>query len=149
MCDETYSDLITMFAERAHQAQALLEDVVDDYIDLLEDSTPTFSYIFITGIRSDGELMYAIEEQALYVSNGKITAKINAEAFTCYIEKCTGRVYLKPDGIAYQVGQHNVNHGSMYSFYKELQCRSFMREECLIAGASKKIKDIYDDAVIL
>lgn len=44
--------------------------------------------------------------------------------------------------------QHSINHGNMYAIYVELKCRNHMRELCKIAGASKSVSDIYEDAII-
>lgn len=91
--------------------------------------------------------MWAVEEQCLYVSNGKIV-KENNEAFTCYLKKCSGRVYLRQNGIAYKVKNHTIMHGSMYKTFMELKCRDEMRQGCMNAGASKSISDIYSEAVL-
>lgn len=59
--------------------------------------------------------MYATEEESLYVANGKLLSKEDAEAFTCYIKKCTARVYLRSNGYAYKVANYSIQHGSMYN----------------------------------
>lgn len=149
--DKKYLELCKKFGERSRHARLafntsdieLLEDDDDD--DCIPES---FHYIFIVGVRSDSELMWATEEENLYVSNGKIIAKEDAEAYTCYEKKCKGRVYLKQNGIAYKVHEHTIAHGSMYKTYIECICREMMRQECKNAGASKSITDIYNDAVI-
>lgn len=152
-CDAAYLQLCKSFAERSLHAKLAFDtscNLDDDCENVLDDSIPnSFCYEFIAGVRSDSELMWALEEEVLYMSNGKIVSRDDAEAFTCYVKKCSGRIYLKPNGVAYKVIEHSVQHGSMYSTYKQLQCRNYMREECKIAGASKSISDIYNDAVVM
>lgn len=153
-CDETYLDLCNQFAERSKRASLFAIDAINFSDDETEESfggvlPSSFHYIWIVGKRSDSELMWAVEEEILYVSNGKIIAKDQAEAFTCNVKGCTGRVYLKPDGVAFKVAEHSILHGSMYNTYMELQCRNYMREECKIAGASKSVTDIFEEAVLL
>lgn len=151
--DTAYLELCKNFAERARHAKLTFDiscNLDDDPDDVFDQTIPNnFCYEFSTGVRSDSELMWAMEEEVLYVSNGKIVSKDDAEASTCYVKECSGRVYLKPNGIAYKVIEHNIQHGSMYSTYQELQCRNYMRDECKIAGASKSLSDIYNDAVVM
>lgn len=151
-CDEDYLQLCKTFEERSRRANFSFNtqniDPLDD--EELNSLVPnSFHYTWIVGKRSGSELMWAVEEQVLYVSNGKIIVKDQAEAFTCYIKNCSGRVYLKPDGIAYKVAEHSIQHGNMHNLYVELNCRNFMRDECKSAGASKSITDIYEEAVLL
>lgn len=156
--DEAYLELCEKFAERSRHAKLAFDtsdnevfryDDDDDDDEELDDFVAnSFYYTLIVGLRSDSELMWAVEEENLYVSNGKIIAKDNAEAFTCYEKKCYGRVYLKPNGIAYKVHEHTIAHGSMYKIYTEFVCREMMRQECKTAGASKSITDIYNEAVV-
>lgn len=154
MCpiDEAYLKLCELFEEKAKHAKLCFNTDDDDenYSDNDGFSVPkNFHYTWTVGIRSNSELMWAVEEEILYVSNGKIVTKDGDEAFTCYEKKCKGRVYLKQNGIAYKVKEHTVNHGSMYDKYLEMQCREMMREQCRISGASKSVRDIYEDAVIV
>lgn len=152
--DDKYLELCKEFAERSRHAKLAfntseneLSDINDN--DEFEDIVPqSFHYTWVVGLRSNSELMFAVEEEMLYVSNGKILAKDKAEAFTCHEKKCKGRVYLKPNGIAYKVHDHTIKHGSMYELYVELICREMMRQECKTAGASKSITDIYNEAVV-
>lgn len=151
--EENYSDLYKKFAERSRHAKLIFDKDKEEDFDELDDqsyddekTTQNLNYTFTTGDRLDGELMWVADDESLYVSNGKIVKTDNSEAFTCSVNKCTARVYLKPNGIAYKVAEHTVNHGSMYQTYKKFQCRSFMREECMSAGASKTPSDIYEAA---
>lgn len=95
--------------------------------------------------------MYDFDGEVLYMSNGRRTANGDEEfeAFTCYIKKCPGRVYLRHDGIAFRISGHTVKHDSMHKLYIEMKCRGIMREMCKTAGASKSVADIYNDAIIL
>lgn len=152
LSDVSYSELCQKFADRLlHSPLSLKSNIFDDDDEGIEFDNKhdpvTFNYCWTTGSRVDSELMYATEEQCLYVSNGKIL-KDGSEAYTCTVKKCKGRVYLKKNKIAIKVADHTVSHGGMYNDYMELQCRSFMREECECAGA-KPIKEIYDEAVIM
>lgn len=154
LCDETYLDLCNQFAERSRRAVLhsinALNFSDDETEESLDDVLPSsFHYLWIIGKRSGSELLWAVEEEALYVSNGKIIAKDRAEAYTCNVKGCTGRVYMKPNGVAYKIAEHSVLHGSMYNTYMELQCRNHMREQCKIAGASKSVTDIFEEAVLL
>lgn len=152
--DEKYLELCKEFAERSHHAKLALNTSENELSDKndedeFEDIVPqSFHYTWVVGLRSDSELMYAVEEEMLYVSNGKILAKDKAEAFTCKEKKCKARVYLKPNGIAYKVHEHTIKHGNMYKLYVELVCREMMRQDCKTAGASKSITDIYNEAVV-
>lgn len=153
LCDEEYIALCKTFAERSRHAKLAFDTSDDEFLEneseKIDDLVPNgFQYTWIVGLRSDSELMWAVEEEVLYVSNGKIIAKDNAEAFTCYGKNCKGRVYLKTNGIAYKIREHTIAHGSMYKTYTELVCREKMRQECRIAGASKSITDIYNEAVV-
>lgn len=152
--DKAYLELCKQFQERSRHAKLAFDttdiDLCGEEFDESNNYVPhSFHYLWTVGQRSDSELMWAVEEEVLYISNGKILAKDQAEAFTCHIKKCSGRVYLKPDGIAYKVAEHNVDHGSMYNQFVEMQCRNHMREECKSAGASKNIADIYEEALLL
>lgn len=147
--DNSYHELCKSFANRARNAKlhfdaTELEDIYDETEDFVPDD---FHYSWIVGFRSTSEIMWAIEEEMLYVSNGKIV-KSDEEAFRCHYPKCCGRVYLKQNGIAYKVTDHTIDHGSMYKTFLEMQCRQLMRDECQTAGASKSISDIYEEAVI-
>lgn len=150
--DEEYLKLCEFFEEKSKHAKLCFntDDDSDENPDDANSFVPkNFHYKWIVGTRSDSELMWAVEEEVLYVSNGKIVSKDGDEAYTCYEKKCKGRIYLKQNGIAYKVKDHTIDHGSMYSKYSEIQCREMMREQCKISGASKSIKDIYEDAVIM
>lgn len=152
--DESFLELCNEFSERSRLAVRSAIDNLnfndDENEESFENILPSsFHYIWIVGKRSHSELMWAVEEEVLYVSNGKIIAKDQAEAFTCNIKNCKGRVYLKPNGAAYKVAEHTVLHGSMYNTYMELLCRNLMRDECKIAGASKSVTDIFEEAVLL
>lgn len=155
--DKNYIELCKKFAERSRHAKLAFDKDEDKDFDNIEDKSNEFdesiphslNYTFITGDRKDSELMWVTDDECLYVSNGKIIAKDSSEAYTCIINKCNARVYLKPNGVAYKVTEHTVNHGNMYETYKKCQCRTYMREECKSAGASKSIKDIYDEAVVM
>lgn len=154
LCDETYLQLCEKFKERSRHAKLALNtnlnDLSSDEAEEFDDVIPhSFHYLWIVGLRSDSELMWAVEEEAIYVSNRKIIAKDQAEAFTCKVKNCKGRIYLKPNGTAYKITEHTIDHGSMYKTYVELLCRNFMREECKTAGASKSVNDIYEEAVLL
>lgn len=148
--NENYLKLCKSFEERAKQAKLFSDDSENDCLETEDEFTVpnSFYYIWITGKKSNSELMFDMEEEMLYVSNGKIIARDQAEAFTCYIKNCTGRVYLKPNGIAYKVNEHSIQHGSMYKTFVEFECRSQMRDECKTAGASKTITDIFEEAVV-
>lgn len=145
---DTVDDLCKKFEERARCAK-LCFDASDNKIfdDDEQCILQNINYSWIVGVRSNSELLWATDEENLYVSNGKIVGNED-EAFTCYTKKCKGRVYLKQNGSAFKVAEHTINHGSMYKNYIEMQCREHMREDCKTAGASKSIGDIYDDAVI-
>lgn len=149
-CDdvtEMYSELFEMFAKRAKDAKAYLnndDDNDDDNANILQPEN--LLYEFITGIREGSELIYDFKHEALYVSNGKIL-KDNTEAFTCYVKQCRGRVCLRPDGFAYKKAEHTIQHGTMYPTYVELKCRQMMRELCKTSGASTPIQDIYNEAI--
>lgn len=151
LIDESYRELCKSFADRAKCATLCIDQIeLDDEEDNDEfgPSVPNnLQYTWIVGLRSDSELMWCIDDEALYVSNGKIS-KSNEEAFTCNYTKCQARVYLKQNGIAYKVKNHTIEHGSMYEKYMEMQCRQLMREDVKAAGASKSISDVYNDAVI-
>lgn len=149
--DESYRDLCESFAERARCAKLYFDENEIDY-ELENDDCDSIvpnnlQYSWTVGLRADSELMWCIDDESLYVSNGKIV-KSNEEAFTCNYPKCRGRLYLKRNGIAYKVNHHTIDHGSMYNKYLEIQCRQLMRDECKSAGASKSVSDIYNDAVI-
>lgn len=151
--DTAYLDLCKKFAERSNHSKLavnLLDDDDDEEegIEFDEFQPKALHYLWITGSRKDSELMYATEEQCLYVSNGKIL-KDKSEAFTCHTKKCGARVHLKQTGAAIKVSDHTVNHGSMYYTYLKLQCRNYMREECAFAGASKSISDIFQEATVM
>lgn len=150
--DDSYRELCATFAERARCAKLCYDTNESDYEkdgDNFGPIAPTnFHYVWTVGLRSNSELMWAVEEETLYVSNGKILKNTNEEAFTCNYPKCRARVYLKQNGIAYKVTEHSIDHGSMYDMYMEIQCREQMREQCKTAGASKSIADIYYDAVV-
>lgn len=149
--DESYRELCESFAERARCAKLccnLNEFEYEENDDNFNSFVPNnLQYTWTVGLRSDSELMWCLEDESLYVSNGKIL-KSSEEAFTCNYPKCQARVYLQQDGIAYKVKEHTIAHGSMYDKYMEMQCRQLMREECKSAGASKSVTDIYNDAVI-
>lgn len=149
--DESYRELCESFAERARCAKLFFDanefDSEEDDDDFSSFVPNNLQYTWTVGLRTDSELMWCLEDESLYVSNGKIL-KSNEEAFTCNYQKCQARVYLQQDGIAYKVKEHTIEHGSMYDKYMELQCRQLMREECKSAGASKSISDIYNDALI-
>lgn len=148
--DKTYDELCEAFSERARCAKLYFdgneiddEDEDDDF-----DTAPNvLQYTWTVGLRADSELMWCIDDEALYVSNGKIVQS-DKEAFTCNYPKCRGRIYLTQNGIAYRVADHTIDHGSMYNKFLEMQCRELMRDECKSAGASKSVSDIYNDAVI-
>lgn len=151
--DAAYLDLCKKFAERSEHSKLAINLLDEDEeepegVEFDDDETNIIHYSWINGIRKDSELMYAVEEECLYVSNGKIV-KDQSEAFTCHVKKCGARVHLKQNGIAIKVADHTINHGSMRKTYMELQCRNFMREECEFAGASKSISDIYQEAVVM
>lgn len=150
-----FLQMCTMFEERLVNAQKefdifeLLDESTENIQnDGLDEIPKNFHYIWTPGIRFSSELMFAVEEEMLYISNGKMSKEAE-EAFTCYNKKCGGRVYLKSNGIAYKVAPHTVLHGSMYKSFMEMQCRHAMREQCKVAGASKTITEIYGDAVIM
>lgn len=148
--DKAYLELCSIFEEKSKHAKLCFNTDDDEDNNDADFLIPqNFHYTWTVGTRSDSELMYAVEDEILYVSNGKIVTKDGDEAFTCYEKKCKGRIYLKQNGIAYKVKEHTVNHGSMYNKYIEMQCREMMREQCRISGASKSISDIYEEAVIL
>lgn len=152
LCDEAYIQLCKQFEERSRHAK-LAFDTSEIDLDSDEEEPDSliprsFHFLWVVGKRSDSELMWAVEEEILYTSNAKIIAKDQAEAFTCHCKPCKGRVYLKPNGIAYKVTEHTVDHGSMYKQFVEFQCRNYMREECKTAGASKSIRDIYEEALL-
>lgn len=153
--DLSYSELCKKFAERSHHSQlAINSSILDDDDDPegiefdCENDPIYINYCWINGKRKDSELLYALDEQCLYVSNGKIIND-GSEAYTCQVKRCGGRVYLKKNQTAIRAANHTVHHGSMYKDYMELQCRNFMREECEFSGASKSISDIYKDAVVM
>lgn len=139
------SDSISLYEQRAKNAKEIF-----DVFDLFEQENDAivpenFHYIFTPGIRFNSELMWAVQEECFYVSNGKIVNDDGDEAFTCYQKKCSARVYLKQNGFAYCVKSHTIAHGSMYALYIQMKCRNTMREQCLTAGPSKTINDIYND----
>lgn len=152
-CDdvtEMYSELFEMFAKRANDAKAYLNragydsENDDDNANILQPEN--LLYEFVSGIRDGSELIYDFQQEALYVSNGKIL-KDNTEAFTCYVKQCRGRVCLRPDGFAYKKAEHTIQHGTMYPKYVELKCRQMMRELCRTSAASTPIPDIYNEAI--
>lgn len=153
--DSSYSQLCKRLADlNEHSKLAINSNLWDDDdeneegIELDGDSdAKVVHFKWINGSRKNSELMYCIEEQCLYISNGKIL-KDNSEAYTCHVKNCAARIYLKRNEIAVKAADHTVNHGSMYKAYMELQCRNFMREECEYGGASKSVSDIYEEAVI-
>lgn len=113
MLDEKYLELCKQFAERSHHAKLVFDtsdiQLLDKENDKFDDTVPlSFHYNWITGIRSDSELMWAVDEELMYVSNGKIISKDNAETYTCYEKKCKSRANLKPNGIAYKVHELNT-----------------------------------------
>lgn len=142
--------LYTLFEERYLEARKEFDIFgPDEQNDEFDSPIPeNIQYIWTPGKRFNSELMYSLEEEFLYVSNGKIVKSENAEAFTCYIKECKGRVFLKPNGIVYKGNSHTVQHSSMYKDLICMQCRHEMRENCKTADASKTVKQIYEDAVI-
>lgn len=154
--DEDFSILCKVLEEKSKDAEkifSLFEQLDEssannDVEDSNEIMPQNFHYIWTPGKRSDSELMWAVEEEVLYMSNGKIVGD-NEEAYTCYLGGCNGRCRLKQNGIAYKVQEHTIDHGSMYKSFVEFQCRHHMREQVKIAGASKTISDIYEEAVTM
>lgn len=71
--DADYLELCRHFKERSHFAKLIL-DTSDDRENDEEDfeEINSFHYNWITGFRKGSELMWATEEECLYVSNAKI-----------------------------------------------------------------------------
>lgn len=150
--EKNYRSLCEVFAERAEYAQQYFGSSFDEYNNddetISSDVPHNIFYEFIVGNRSDSEVMWVAEEEALYLSNGKILVKDGSEPYTCYEKSCRARINLRQDGFAYKSADHTVSHGSMYKKYVEMVCRHNMREECKLAGASKSVSDIYQTAII-
>lgn len=143
--------LYDLLKERCDEARKKFDIFGDSEQENNEFESPipdNIQYVWTPGKRFNSELMFSLGDEFLYVSNGKIVKRENAEAFTCYIKECKGRVFLKANGIAYIAAPHTVDHGSMYKDFICMQCRHEMRENCKTADASKSVKHIYEDAVI-
>lgn len=143
--------LYSLFEERCKEETREFDifGLLDEENDELESPIPNnIEYIWTPGKRFNSEIMFTLQDEFLYVSNGKIIKAENAEAFTCYVKQCKGRVFLKPNGVVYMGNPHTVDHGSMYENLALFQYRHEMRESCKTADASKTVKHIYDDAVI-
>lgn len=106
------------------------------------------TFIWIQGLRENSKLMWVPNEENLYYANVR-SREYDAMGYTCYVKKCTARIYLKDDGTAFktQIREH-CNHETMYSVYREMQYINAMKENCQNASASITIREIYNDAVL-
>lgn len=142
-------------SDRMSCDKSLQDRLLGEYINHEDDSDDEgISQIpmlieYITGFRSDSNIVWAIEEENLYY-RGHWNATLQARVCTCYDENCLKKIYIREDGTAFELvgNKHDNDHGKMYRTYKHMYCFNLIKQRCLTAPASMSIKVIYDDVVL-
>lgn len=113
-----------------------------------EEISTNLNYRMIPGLRTNSELLWAYEQQQLYYKNAYST-KTQITSYTCRIKGCNARVFVKPDGSAFQdpLNTHLISHGSQYQEYKLMYCDNEMKERAKAAPGSMTPYEIYMEVV--
>lgn len=123
----------------------------DDDIDKEDEGISEIPVLieYIEGFRANSKIVWAIQEENLYY-RGHWNAKLEATVCTCYDESCQKKIYIRKNGTAFELpgGNHNGNHGKMYTTFKHMYCFNMMKQRCLVAPASMTIKSIYNDVIL-
>lgn len=110
-------------------------------------SSEVLNYEWITGLRSDSNLIHVIDEDQLYCIN---TNTSNSKIFKCRVRSCRSRVYLDVGNMCRRVRnfQHH-NHGDSESFIEELKVRNKIKIACATPSSDrqKTIKEIFEDII--
>lgn len=150
--DESFSELLKIYTERAYDAKQYLDRIENS---CENDSVPinvepeNINFEYTVGKQNGSRLIWTPSDEMLYTKNKPNKTDDDCEKWTCYIKNCSGRLKLQPDGLAFQTIEHTIQHGTMYHLYIEMKCREMMRDLCKSAGASKSISDIYEEAITM
>lgn len=120
------------------------DDELNDGV--IDEAIIEVNYELVSGFRMNSQLMWAYDEMQLYY---KYSSSKNKTAYTCRIEGCTARVFLREDKTAFKDTRckHSNAHGTQYKEYKAMYCDNKMKQKAKSAPASMTPYDIYMEVV--